>query len=107
MEEAGIRPVPADERIGHEDGSAQRWYTHVPQGIRDAVLEELTARREASLEARAGPGVAGGRAGRVALGPLRALVRGRQGRALSASLKPVITKGAEAINAVFGAAKSA
>ncbi|MFC4050043.1 hypothetical protein ACFOY4_10140 [Actinomadura syzygii] len=52
LEEAGIRPVLIDERIGHEDGSVQRRYTHITQAMRDELLQVLTTRWEASLKAR-------------------------------------------------------
>ena len=35
LEEAGIRPVLIDERIGHDDGSVRRCYTHITQAMRD------------------------------------------------------------------------
>ena len=53
LEESGIRPVLIDERMGHEDGSVQRRDTHVTQAMRDELQEVLTARWEASLDARA------------------------------------------------------
>ncbi|MFI0374210.1 hypothetical protein ACH35V_40675 [Actinomadura sp. 1N219] len=52
VEEAGIRPVLIDDRMGHEDGSVQRRYTHVTQAMRDELNDELTARWEASPDAR-------------------------------------------------------
>ncbi|MFI0406652.1 hypothetical protein [Actinomadura sp. 3N508] len=40
-----------DERMGREDGSMQRRYTHVTQAMRGDLNDELTARWEASLAA--------------------------------------------------------
>lgn len=52
LEEMGIPPVLIDERIGHEDGSVQRRYTHVTPVMRERLVEDLTARWEAALDAR-------------------------------------------------------
>nr|WP_273700068.1 tyrosine-type recombinase/integrase [Actinomadura graeca] len=52
LEEDGIPPVLIDERMGHEDGSVQRRYTHVTAPMRRRLVGELTVRWEAALAAR-------------------------------------------------------
>ncbi|WP_207944359.1 hypothetical protein [Actinomadura rubrisoli] len=49
LERDGIPPVLIDERMGHEDGSVQRRYTHVIAKMRE---HELTGQWEQSLAAR-------------------------------------------------------
>lgn len=52
MEELGTPPKLMDERMGHEDGSVQARYTHITTTMRSHLLSGLTARWEASLDAR-------------------------------------------------------
>lgn len=52
LEEDGIRPVLIDERMGHEDGSIGRRYTHVTAPMRERLLQTLAERWEAALDTR-------------------------------------------------------
>lgn len=44
--------VLADERMGHEDGSVQARYSHVPAEMRAELIEGLTRLWKEALEAR-------------------------------------------------------
>ncbi len=54
MEELGTPPKLMDERLGHEDGSVQARYSHVTAPMRRRLLDGLTERWDAALEARRG-----------------------------------------------------
>lgn len=81
MDELGTPKVLMDERMGHADGSVQARYSHVTSAMRQRLLDELTERWEASLDAR------------LAMSPrspvkvLDALLRGREREA--EGVKPV------------------
>jgi hypothetical protein len=51
MEEVGTIPKPMDERLGHEDGSVQARYSYLTPAMRRRLMDALTERWGAALDA--------------------------------------------------------
>jgi integrase len=52
MEELGVPAKLQDDRMGHADGSVQARYSHITAAMRQQLLDDLTERWEAALQAR-------------------------------------------------------
>ncbi len=55
MEDLGTEKVLMDERMGHIDGFVSARYAHVTPGMRQRLMDGLTERWEAALDARLAP----------------------------------------------------